>query len=198
MIRIGFWAQLPPNHPASTGEGLPWPSEFYDPGWDETERLKVATYLDSGKEHEAYLGWSSCRLCGISNGSRELTDGKYLWPSGYSHYVRDHKIRPPQSFIDHVLKSFDAEAIQIEAVQENLAVAKKIAGIDVSEVISPEVNPMIMVDGYQLQSVNEISARRIDGYFAQLQRTSSDWDKMTFDQKAEAIRKLTTKMYGKS
>lgn len=103
MIKIGFWAELPPNHPASTDEGLPWPFEFFSPQWDNNERLKVAEYLDSGKIINAYKGCSTCRLCGISNGSTELSDGKYLWPEGYSHYIREHKIKPPQDFIEWVL-----------------------------------------------------------------------------------------------
>jgi hypothetical protein len=61
-------------------------------------------FLDPVKqEHEAYMGWSECRICGCINGSRDLTDGVYLWPEGFSHYVRVHNIKPSERFIKHVL-----------------------------------------------------------------------------------------------
>lgn len=97
MIKIGFWRATP-----NAAEELPWPTESYDVRWDDRERLLVARYLDCGQEHAAYKGWSTCRICGKGNGSRDLTDGMYLWPEGFSHYVRDHKVKPPQDFIDRV------------------------------------------------------------------------------------------------
>jgi hypothetical protein len=48
------------------------------------------------------MGYSECRLCGARNGSLELTDGVYVWPDGLSHYVRQHSVRLPTAFTDHV------------------------------------------------------------------------------------------------
>jgi len=48
------------------------------------------------------VGFSTCRICGKSNGSRELVDSSYLWPEGLAHYVRVHSVRLPSEFIDHV------------------------------------------------------------------------------------------------
>lgn len=36
-------------------------------------------------------------------GSRELTDGEWVWPEGLSHYVREHGVGLPEQFISHVL-----------------------------------------------------------------------------------------------
>jgi hypothetical protein len=49
------------------------------------------------------VGYSTCRICGdYRNGDRELTDGVYLWPQGLAHYVREHQVRLPSQFLDHV------------------------------------------------------------------------------------------------
>ncbi len=229
MIKIGFWAKLPPNHPASTDEGLPWPSDFYSPYWDDEERLKVAEYLDNGNDprpkHEAYKGFSRCRLCGIMNGSRDFTDGKYLWPEGGIHItLENHKIRPPQDFIDHVLKN--GCVIQVlppsslpQKKVETLSHRPMMSNNDFNNLLSEtcaalwkqrEVIPstihkegartyavtsgdsiISIEDGYS--SGASISDIRIDGYFSQLKRTSNNWDNMSFEEKAEAIRKLTNK-----
>ena len=65
-----------------------WPdvAEFVDPTWDPRERRMVADYLARGQRTPwMYMGLSTCRFCGASNGSLEFTDGVYLWPEGLSH-----------------------------------------------------------------------------------------------------------------
>ncbi len=200
MIKIGFWAQVPPNHPASVEGDLPWPSEFYTPNWDDDERLKIAVYLDSGKEHAAYKGWSTCRLCGIMNGSTELTDGKYLWPQGYSHYIREHKIRPPQLFVDWALSRLTQDMMQKNAVQEAAAeILKTNHRIEMVNVSRDQATPLTLEDGY-LNSLIEAPIPRFptlgDGYTASLQRTADNWERMSFDEKAQAVRRLTNRRTG--
>ena len=106
MIKIGFWR----GSKNETSE-LPWPTDYYDPHWDEEEREAVATYLDSGKIADSYRGWSECRVCGCMNGTSDMTDGTYLWPEGLSHYVREHNIRLPREFINHAMEG--AHAIEV-------------------------------------------------------------------------------------
>jgi hypothetical protein len=117
LKRVGFWAAKRP-----TSEGLcdgsymleqifdairclPTVEEFVDASWDQKERQMVAAYLDQGRVLERYLGHSACRLCDKSeNGSADLTDGVYVWPEGFAHYVRQHNVKPPVEFVDHVKK----------------------------------------------------------------------------------------------
>lgn len=108
LKRIGFWADL---HNArgigrliSALEGLPEPKALVDKAWDPVEREIVATYLDSAPDVEQWLGTSYCRFeCGeINMGSSDKSDGTYLWPEGFSHYVRKHLVRPPVEFVEHV------------------------------------------------------------------------------------------------
>ena len=96
VIRIGYW-----SGPLSAGD-WPNPRDFVDPDWDEEARLDLALYLENGLIARAYMGYSECRLCGVQNGNLELTDGGYVWPEGLSHYVRQHSVRLPAAFTEHV------------------------------------------------------------------------------------------------
>jgi hypothetical protein len=97
---IGFWI---------TGlhdERQPAPQEFVGV-MPADQRARLADYLAAGMTHESYLGMSWCRFgCGIDwtlMGTRDLTDGEWLWPEGLSHYVRQHQVVLPQEFIAHAL-----------------------------------------------------------------------------------------------
>lgn len=82
---------------------LPDPRDFIDNAWDLTEKTVVAGYLKTRADLVSWRGWSSCRLCGIANGSTCKSDGKFVWPSGFAHYVEAHSVRPPAEFIKHIL-----------------------------------------------------------------------------------------------
>ncbi|MFJ8429830.1 hypothetical protein ACIQ9P_00870 [Kitasatospora sp. NPDC094019] len=93
--QLGFW-RTPSNRT------LPNPSDLIDPDWEESERHWVADYLVHGQVAASWMGVSTCRLCSQSNGSRDLTDGYYLWPEGLAHYVLDHSVRLPAEFGVHI------------------------------------------------------------------------------------------------
>lgn len=96
MKRVGYWRS--PGEPS-----LPDARDHVDLGWHPTQRLPVVEHLKRGSAHEAYFGWSTCRICGKPNGNLDLTDGAYVWPEGLLHYVVEHHVRPPADFIEHVL-----------------------------------------------------------------------------------------------
>ncbi len=92
---IGYWHSVDqPN--------LPKPQDFIDATWNKNEKEFIAGYLDNGVEMAAYKGWSNCRICNKVNGSTCLGDDDYIWPEGFSHYVREHNVKPPKEFIDYV------------------------------------------------------------------------------------------------
>nr|BEK63113.1 hypothetical protein KPHV_03400 [Kitasatospora purpeofusca] len=97
---LGFW--MTPEDPS-----LPDPAGLVDPAWEESHRQWVADYLDRGQVAGSWMGVSRCRLCSCPNGSRDLTDGYYLWPEGLSHYVLDHSVRLPGEFLAHVGQRLD-------------------------------------------------------------------------------------------
>lgn len=90
---------------------LPDPRDFVDPAWDPTERDRVIFYLRSGKRLTSYFGYSTCRFkCGIDDrdmGDADLTDGTYVWPEGFAHYLDRHHVRPPEVFVQHVHHQWD-------------------------------------------------------------------------------------------
>jgi hypothetical protein len=99
-VLIGYWA-------GEGARGWPSPDRFVDESWDAVEREIVAEYLDRGLVTRGCMGLSPCRICGRPNGALELTDGVYVWPEGFAHYIRDHAVRPPEVFVDHVLSTVD-------------------------------------------------------------------------------------------
>jgi hypothetical protein len=82
--------------------GWPDPADFVDAAWDSDARRAVLHHLETGTLVNQTRGLSQCRLCGRENGSAEMTDGAYAWPEGLAHYVREHAVRLPQAFVDHV------------------------------------------------------------------------------------------------
>ena len=99
IIRIGYWKQR-----LNEKSDLPYPTSFIDLDWDEKERKAIIDYLDNGEIVARWRGWSNCRICNRMNGSVCKGDGVYQWPEGYSHYIKEHNVKPPQDFISHVLK----------------------------------------------------------------------------------------------
>lgn len=101
LKRVGYWraTAIP-----SWFDSLPYPSDRADPAWPEAERRRVLAYLkEHGRVHQSWMGYSRCRICGINNGCHDMTDGSYVWPSGYAHYIEQHTVKPPPHFIAHVL-----------------------------------------------------------------------------------------------
>jgi hypothetical protein len=118
MIRkVGFWAERAPRGNVDLTSLLgplvsralgvtPYPpvERFIDLAWNPRERAAVLAYVRNGRVCESYFGWSDCRLCGAENGSRDLTDGTYVWPEGFGHYIEKHAVKPPSDFVHHVLR----------------------------------------------------------------------------------------------
>jgi hypothetical protein len=93
-------------------------------------RTKVADYLDNAAvDHwHTQRGFSWCRFfCGIPfqrMGCSELTDGRWRWPQGLSHYVREHEIILPQEFVAHALANGRDEAVRPVAEDARLDTTK--------------------------------------------------------------------------
>ena len=95
---VGYWKGGDGN------ERYPDPAKLVDKSWDKDERARVLAHLKAGKSAGMFKGMSMCRICGKTNGSGEQSDGVYRWPNGLAHYLTAHHVKPPQAFIDHVLK----------------------------------------------------------------------------------------------
>lgn len=116
LILIGYWHNRDNPH-------YPDPAWFVDETWGINERNKVIAHLQTATYMPYACGGGSwCRFrCGEKSvGSRELTDGVYVWPEGYIHYVQLHQVKPPQQFIDHVL-SYTSPSFSIENCNVDIA-----------------------------------------------------------------------------
>ncbi len=97
LKKVGFWWSE--NEPT-----LPKVESFIDQDWNPQEREIVQRYLDiRGQPINQCRGTSKCRICGVSNGSKDMSDGHYIWPSGLIHYLMMHQVKPADDFIAHVL-----------------------------------------------------------------------------------------------
>jgi hypothetical protein len=98
LIAIGYWQ-------SESLPELPHPKDFQNDQITPDERKFLIDYLGKGKVVMMYLGYSFCRFkCGTPDhemGNSCLTDGHYIWPEKLSHYIREHNVWLPESFIFH-------------------------------------------------------------------------------------------------
>lgn len=92
---IGYWT-------AKEDDRLPHPEDFVATTPDPDAEQRLADLLDDGITYVYSMGYSPCRICGVHNGSAELTDGRFSWPEGLSHYVRDHHVALPPAIISQL------------------------------------------------------------------------------------------------
>ncbi|AEV85767.1 hypothetical protein ACWT_4745 [Actinoplanes sp. SE50] len=91
---VGYW-----DDPAAP-DGWPDVRDFVCADVAAQERDAVIAYLRSGTVVVAMSGISVCHLCGVGNGSTELTDGEHLiWPAGLVHYVESHDVHLPEEIL---------------------------------------------------------------------------------------------------
>ncbi|WP_123955444.1 hypothetical protein [Frondihabitans sp. 762G35] len=77
----------------------------------------TANYLSRGFVARAWMGRSTCRICGATNGSLDLSDGIYVWPEGLAHYVPEHKVQLPNQFLTHL--ESQSEALEKRVIDES-------------------------------------------------------------------------------
>jgi len=95
---LGWW--FSPFAPST----LPRPQALVG-GLEPAARGPVLGYLRAGKALVTFPESSFCRFdCGETTmGTKDLTDGRHVWPEGLAHYVERHDVRLPESFVAHVL-----------------------------------------------------------------------------------------------
>lgn len=90
---LGFWF-------SESEPRLPHPARLVGPLVVESERSRLATYLESGSVSETWRGHSYCRVCGQKElRYRDFTDGRWMWPEGLAHYVREHGVSLPDDIV---------------------------------------------------------------------------------------------------
>ncbi len=112
---VGYWKPLPGRGYDGQGDSLPDPKLAVGISYDKKTLLMICGYLDGGKVRNSFRGSSYCRFaCGTPDhvlGHLCLTDGVWQWPSGLIHYVRHHDVQLPEEFLNHILASYQEEAM---------------------------------------------------------------------------------------
>jgi hypothetical protein len=82
--------------------------------------------LCAGNTRASYAGYSSCRFADCHDpgrehlGTRDLTDGDWIWPEGLAHYVTEHAVRLPDEFVaavaarDYAIGAREAQDASLE------------------------------------------------------------------------------------
>lgn len=109
LTPVGFWRDS--SESTDSTDTLPFPKLSNNQNYTVTvqklflQRLALAEQRAEdrgGMRH--YKGPSKCRICGSLNGSSEFTYHHYTWPSGYSHYIRDHGVAPNKMLYTMLVK----------------------------------------------------------------------------------------------
>lgn len=108
---IGYWDDSEdPMVKVETPNGFPHPRELVEPGWDGGLKKRIVNYLNCAPMHRGSWGHAYCRMDPSRDceemGSREMTDGTYIWPEGLKVYVEDYDVRLPAAFLEH-MKALD-------------------------------------------------------------------------------------------
>jgi hypothetical protein len=102
LLTIGYW------HSADTPH-LPHPRDYVDLEWDPNERKRVEDYLAGAYVYTGGCGFSWCRMgchwTQMHMGWRDLTDGTWLFPEGFAHYIVHHAVKPELPFLEHVRRN---------------------------------------------------------------------------------------------
>jgi len=115
-IPVGYWDFSKPETR---------PEAFADPEWNESEEQRmVLEYLGIVNQREfgnhdddeeatgndlfprelqRWRGLHFCEFCGAVTGNSCHGDAQYNWPEGYAHYITDHHMKPPATFVTHAL-----------------------------------------------------------------------------------------------
>jgi len=102
LIGVGYWFNYDqPNFPD--------PGTLVKTDFDVNNINQIIYLLENAKTKSfSQMGFSWCRFrCGSENmGNKELTNGKYIWPEGLAHYVKEHKILLPFDFLESLSNDY--------------------------------------------------------------------------------------------
>ena len=102
LIEVGYWhSERRPELPHPSSSASPAPPKLLA----RTQLLKALNSNSFRYLHSHELGYSTCRLCGLSDstlGCCDLTDGTFVWPEGLVHYITHHNTPLPPEFLAHV------------------------------------------------------------------------------------------------
>ncbi len=107
LLPVGYWDEENPPVPSP----IPLPEDL---------KAKLVRHVQAAPKYLGYKGFARCRICEETLGTQCLTDGTYVFPQKYDHYIEAHNLRPPQAFIDHVQEYPEELLIRNEQYSQDL------------------------------------------------------------------------------
>jgi hypothetical protein len=102
LVMVGYWFEK------GGDETLPKPVAREKPWKGRRDFLAALAEVEAIATKNHYRGFSLCRVCECRNGTADFRlakkHGNFVWPSGFAHYVKAHNVKPPQAFIDFVMR----------------------------------------------------------------------------------------------
>ena len=92
---VGYW-----GGGADDPKDLPTPQVLVRTLWQFGRRARIARYLANGNVLGGWCGTALCRLCDESFGACDMTDGVWIWPERLEHYVLEHAVSLPGTFLE--------------------------------------------------------------------------------------------------
>ena len=118
-VLIGFWRWLFDTE--TDVDKYPYPiKDSNSLTKEETELfLEKMEEIEEKSKIEYYLGYSQCRICLQENGSRQFyytkRDKTWIFPEGYSHYIKVHNVKIDDDFYKIVMDK-DESRFNIEDI----------------------------------------------------------------------------------
>lgn len=101
LRKEGFWCD--PEQKDYLFKEFPYPQENEMSENEVDDFLNKLTKVESKTPTFRYLGYSTCRICGIrQNGTQTFYTDLFAWPEGYKHYIKEHKVMPSAAFVLHI------------------------------------------------------------------------------------------------
>lgn len=105
VTAVGYWRNKEDSPLYPKTQRLPDVTKLAadDPPYEPEVLEHILAYLNDEKhERVQYRGRSNCRICDCANGSEDVSDGRYRWPSGLGHYLEEHNVKLPFGLEVHI------------------------------------------------------------------------------------------------
>jgi len=164
MKCIGYWMEN------LLDEDLPLPQEIVGK-MSVAVQESLCQYLQRGSVFEKYRGYSWCRFhCGVDEqemGSREFTDGEWVWPEGLVHYVRMHSVLLPAEFIARAQSGLMVSGVddnQIPSLDFWREWARQRQSTAIRRLLTDSLDAARAAESMVLQSlIEEVLTREVEG-----------------------------------
>lgn len=114
---FGFW-----QVDAENDAHLPLLETWIAPAWQPEDREELLSYIENAPLVVASSNLKSpCLICGaLQNSSDFRSDGDWLWPADLAHYISQHRVRIPDSMIQHIRQKAHMPPSDVNAGIDNL------------------------------------------------------------------------------